>query len=201
MSASRSQAEENAASEEQQKGDRHLVHLHPLPASECVLLLLTHLLASEAHLLLSLQLLAVVRLIERVEVEASASVRSASRLWRSPGALHVALVEDPAVVFPPEAAVAEHAVGLGDEREEPRRVLAAAPVRVMDEGLFVIGALDLRRRRVRRNPQDVVVGGWALAQRSGTVASDPRWFGHMSPVRTGRACKLPRRGQMMIMSP
>lgn len=138
-----------------------------------MVLLLLHLLPPGPPDLLPLQLLSIVSLKERVkvkldlppgvgEVPRSVLLLDARRFGGGggpPGALQVQWAQDPTVILSPQANVPQHHVGLTDLREALRGDLVARVfVRVVDEGLFVVGGLDLGLRGTRGHSEDVIIG-------------------------------------------
>lgn len=143
------------------------------------LLLLLHAPLPVSHLPFSLELLPVVTLIKGVKIKLDLFARlgeapfsalmllllrgtrwpTCGLLWgRSACALKVWLAQEAAVILPPQSDVTQDCVSFADFRKALCGCLAARVlVRVVNEGLFVVGCLDLGLRGAGGHLQDVVI--------------------------------------------
>lgn len=173
-----SESDKNEGCCSREHDHNHLQHSLMCPLLHS-LLVLQHALLPVSHLSFSLELLPVVSMIKGVEIKLDlfASVGIApfsallmlllrgtwwptwSLLWgRFACALKVWLAQEAAVVLPPQSDVAQDCVRFADFREALCGCLAPRVlVRVVDEGLFVVGRFDLGLRGAGGHLQAVII--------------------------------------------
>lgn len=184
------QEEDHCHSHHEDNSESHLSHQAQLHLLRGLVALPQHLLLAGPDVLVSLQLLLVVLLEELVKVVHTPSAVRAhhgpfdlGRFPRAPRALlasgpgcreQVRLGQQAPVVLLPQRLVAQDGVGLADLREAGSgRLATGVSVRVVDEGLLVVGGFNLGLRGGRRYLQDVVISshGFVEGLRMGSVAA------------------------------
>lgn len=172
-----------------QDEDAHLYSPVLVPLAQGLLAFPQHVILALPDVSVPLELVAVMRAKELVEVEhAPSGVHCRAPLSRSrapfcggfgggrsgPGSVgQVELAQEAAVVLPPQALVTQHRVGLADVREaDGGIVVAGVLVRVVEEALLVVCGFDLSLGSLWRHAEDVVVARFASVKRLLSVTID-----------------------------